>query len=72
MNRSYYSDTIENFILTKPEEIIGEMALKSKFADEVNQKSACKEEIKTLQNVLLTYEEEESIEKTVGENGRNI
>ena len=55
MNRSFYSDTIENFLLTKAEEIIGEMALKSKFADEVNQKSAWREEIKILQNVLLKY-----------------
>jgi len=27
MNRSYYSDTIENFNLTKPEEIIGKMSI---------------------------------------------
>ena len=55
MNRSFYSDTIENFLLTKAEEIIGKMALKSKFADEVNQKNAWREEINTLQNVLRKY-----------------
>ena len=55
MNRSYYSDKIENFLLTKAEEVIGEMALKSKFADELNQKSAWREEIKILQKVLLNY-----------------
>ncbi|MBN2524439.1 MAG: hypothetical protein JXB24_14290 [Bacteroidales bacterium] len=43
MNRSFYSDKIENFLLTKAEEVIGEMALKSKFADELNQKSAWRE-----------------------------
>jgi hypothetical protein len=55
MNRSYYSDTIENFTLTKAEEIIGKMAILSKFADEVSQKSAWQEEIKILQKVLPKY-----------------
>ena len=55
MERSYYSDTIENFILTKPEEIIGKMAILSKFADEVTQKSAWREEIRILQKVLPKY-----------------
>ena len=55
MNRSYYSDTIETFILTKPEEIIGKMAILSKFADEVSQKGAWLEEIRILQRVLPKY-----------------
>src|SRR5664280_1664420 len=55
MNRSYYSDTIENFNLSKPEEIIGKMAILSKFADEVTQKSAWREEIRILQKVLPKY-----------------
>jgi Schlafen group 3, DNA/RNA helicase domain len=55
MNRSYYSDTIEIFTLTKAEEIIGKMAILSKFADEVSQKSAWQEEIKILQKVLPKY-----------------
>ena len=32
MNRSYYSNTIENFILTSNNEILGELARKSEFA----------------------------------------
>jgi hypothetical protein len=55
MNRSYYSNTIENFNITKPEEIIGKMAILSKFADEVSQKSAWREEIRILQSVLPKY-----------------
>jgi len=55
MNRSYYSDTIENFNITKPEEIIGQMAILSKFADELSQKSAWREEIRILQSVLPKY-----------------
>jgi hypothetical protein len=55
MERSYYSDTIENFNLTRPEEIIGKMAISSKFADEVSQKSAWREEIRILQKILPKY-----------------
>ena len=55
MNRSYYSDTIEKFNVTKPEEIIGQMAILSKFADELSQKSAWREEIRILQSVLPKY-----------------
>lgn len=55
MNRSYYSDTIEKFNVTKPEEIIGQMAILSKFADELSQKSAWREEIRILQNILSKY-----------------
>lgn len=55
MNRSYYSDTIENFIITKPEAIIGQMAILSRFADELSQKSAWREEIRILQSVLTKY-----------------
>ena len=55
MDRSYYSDTIEKFNLTKPEEIIGKMAILSKFADEVSQKSAWREEIRILQKILPKY-----------------
>jgi hypothetical protein len=55
MNRSYYSDTIEKFNVTKPEEIIGQMAILSKFADELSQKSAWREEIRILQSVLSKY-----------------
>jgi len=55
MERSYYSDTIENFNLTRPEEIIGKMTISSKFADEVSQKSAWREEIRILQKILPKY-----------------
>jgi hypothetical protein len=55
MDRSYYFDTIENFNSTKSEEIIGQMTLKSKFADELTQKNAWREEIRILQSVLPKY-----------------
>jgi hypothetical protein len=55
MDRSYYFDTIENFNSTKPEEIIGKMTLLSRFADELTQKNAWREEIRILQSVLPKY-----------------
>lgn len=55
MNHSYYSDTIENFNITKPEEIIGQMVILNKFADELSQKRAWREEIRILQSVLPKY-----------------
>lgn len=57
MNRSYYSDTIENFNLTKPEEIIGKMAILSKFADEVTQKSACGRKLEFYKKSFLNIKE---------------
>ena len=55
MNRAYYSNTIENFLKSSNEEILGIMAGKSEFADELPQKDAWKEEIKILKNTLLPY-----------------
>jgi hypothetical protein len=55
MDRSFYSDTIENFIKSNTEEIIGKLALKSKFADELSQKNAWREEVSILQSVLPKY-----------------
>jgi hypothetical protein len=72
MNRSYYSDSIENFKITRPEEIIGEMAIQSKFADEVSQKYAWSEEIRILQNVLVGYEGSIYFEFSVPRMGQRI
>lgn len=72
MNRSYYSDTIENFNITKPEEIIGQMAILSKFADELSQKSAWREEIRILQSVLSKYSGGIYFEYTIPRMGQRI
>ena len=72
MNRSYYSNTIEKFILTKPEEIIGEMAILSKFADEVSQKSAWREEIRILLKILPKYQGSIYFEYSIPRMGQRI
>ena len=72
MNRSYYSDTIENFNITKPEAIIGQIAILSKFADELSQKSAWREEIRILQSVLPKYSGEIYFEYSIPRMGQRI
>lgn len=72
MNRSYYSDSIKNFNLTKPEEIIGNMSLLSRFADEVTQKRAWREEINILQNALIKYDGSIYFEYSIPRMGQRI
>ena len=55
MDRSFFNDTIENFLIRNSEEVIGIIASKSRFADELTQKNAWREEIKILKNTLKNY-----------------
>jgi hypothetical protein len=52
MNRAYYSDTIENFLKSSNDEILGILAGNSEFADELTQKDAWKEE--NFKNYFIT------------------
>ena len=52
MKREYYSDSIENFINTSSEEILGKLASKNEFSLEQTQRDAWKEEIKILHKAL--------------------
>lgn len=61
MNRSFYSDTINNFITTSSEEIVGKISLSSEFADELTQKNAWLEEINILKKNLLDKDYEGKI-----------
>ncbi|MGE5740776.1 MAG: hypothetical protein ACM32H_01965, partial [Candidatus Aminicenantes bacterium RBG_16_66_30] len=56
MKREYYSDTISSFLRSSTEEIVGKLALSSKFADEIEQRDAWVEEITVLRPVLVPYE----------------
>jgi len=55
MNRSYYNDSITNFLATSPEEIIGKIALKNEFSFEQTQKDAWLAQIIILKDVLKPY-----------------
>ncbi len=55
MNRAYYNDSIEHFLVTSPEEIIGKIALKNEFSLEQTQKDAWLSQITILKEVLPSY-----------------
>ena len=72
MDRSFYNDTIENFLLRNSEEIIGIIASKSRFADELTQKNAWQEEIKILKDTLKNYKGAIYFEYTIPRIGQRI
>lgn len=72
MDRSYYNDTIDNFKFRNSEEIIGIIASKSRFADELTQKNAWREEIKILKDVLSNYSGSIYFEYTIPRMGQRI
>ncbi len=56
LKRYYYSDSIENFLITSQNEILGELALRNNFSLEQAQRTAWVGQIKILQNVLSPYQ----------------
>jgi hypothetical protein len=72
MDRSFYDDTIENFLIRNNEEIIGIIASKSRFADELTQKNAWHEEIKILKDSLDKYKGAIYFEYTIPRMGQRI
>ena len=56
MNRSYYSDSIDRFYKTTPDEIIGKLAIGNEFSLEQSQRDAWREEIDILQKILTPYQ----------------
>lgn len=72
MDRSFYNDTIENFLVRNNEEIIGIIASKSRFADELTQKNAWREEIKILKDTLKNYNGAIYFEYTIPRIGQRI
>jgi hypothetical protein len=72
MQRSYYSDTIEHFKATNPEEIIGKLVLASNYSDVLNQKEAWLEQIRILKNVLSQFEGSIYFEYAIPRMGKRI
>ena len=52
MKRAYYSDTISQFLLTSPHEILGKLAEANKFSSEPSQNDSWLKEISILKDVL--------------------
>ena len=72
MRREYYSETIANFLKTKPNEILGELVKSNDFALEQTQRDAWLEEIKILQKTLRPYKGSIYFEYSIPRMGKRI
>ena len=72
MNRAYYVDSITNFLISSPEEIIGRIALKNEFSLEQTQKDAWLAEIIILKEILPPYIGSIYFEYTIPRMGQRI
>lgn len=72
MNRAYYSNTIQNFIKSSTDEILGKLSIENEFNLESSQRDAWIEEIKILKNVLLNYEGQIYFEYSIPRIGQRI
>ncbi|MCK3685319.1 DUF2075 domain-containing protein [Maribellus sp. YY47] len=72
MNRSYYSNSIEQFIISSKEEILGILADNNEFATEQTQKEAWKFQIEYLQNLLSEYSGSIYFEYAIPRMGKRI
>ena len=61
MKREQYSDSIESFLKTKPEQIIGILSRHNEFSVEQTQLDAWEEEIDILQTILIQYRNQGAI-----------
>ncbi|MFO7656170.1 MAG: DUF2075 domain-containing protein [Bacteroidales bacterium] len=72
MSRAYYSNTIECFLKSSNDELLGILSSNSEFADELTQKEAWKEEIKILKNTLISFSGSIYFEYAIPRMGRRI
>ncbi|MCK9363553.1 MAG: DUF2075 domain-containing protein [Syntrophales bacterium] len=72
MKRAYYDDSITNFLITSPEEIIGKIALKNEFSLDQTQKDAWLAEIIILKAVLPSYQGSIYFEYSIPRMGQRI
>lgn len=72
MKREYYSDTIAEFLVTSPDEIIGRLATGNDFALEQTQRDAWIEEIQILKNTLQAHKGSLYFEYSIPRMGKRI
>jgi hypothetical protein len=72
MIRSYYSDSIENFLQSSTEHIIGVLAINNEYALEQTQRVAWEQQISILKDVLKKYEGRIFFEYSIPRMGRRI
>lgn len=72
MKRSYYSDSIDNFRKARPEEVIGKLANNNQFSLDQSQRDAWNEEIKILQETLVSSQGSIYFEYSIPRMGQRI
>jgi len=72
MTRSYYADTVDNFLNTNSDEIIGKLAKSNDFSLEQSQRDAWIEEIKILKSVLVEQKGSIYFEYSIPRMGKRI
>jgi len=72
MQREFYSNTIENFLKSNPQEILGIIAQNNDFPLELTQRDAWTEEIKILQRTLIGYQGSIYFEYSIPRMGKRI
>jgi hypothetical protein len=72
VKREYYSDTIANFLITTPNEILGELVKSSDFAVEQTQRDSWLEEIGILHKTLQPYKGSVYFEYSIPRMGKRI
>ncbi|MCE4564029.1 DUF2075 domain-containing protein [Maribellus sp. CM-23] len=72
MNRAYYSDSIQNFLITPLTEILGILADNNEFATEQTQKDAWKFQIQYLKDILNGYSGSIYFEYAIPRMGKRI
>ena len=72
MKRAYYSDTIDNFLNTNDDEILGKLTRRNDFSLEQTQREAWLEEIRILRQVLPFYQGSLYFEYSIPRMGQRI
>jgi len=72
MKREYYSDSIECFLNTSSEEIIGKLASKNEFSLEQTQRDAWIEEIDILHKALISFQGHLYFEYSIPRMGQRV
>jgi hypothetical protein len=72
MKRSFYSDSISNFLQASADQILGALSRSNEFSLEITQKEAWLQEIRILKGVLKNYEGKIFFEYSIPRMGRRI
>ncbi len=72
MKREYYSDSIENFLITSVNEILGKLTNEFEFSIEPTQRNAWLDEIKILQKTLSSFQGHIYFEYSIPRMGQRV